>query len=321
MSTHGNHGEKKDRVSSAATNDGASARKSRSQGSSLWLLFPGGLLMALVIGLPLLLAIYLSLTDLDQYSLRTWLEAPFIGLGNFVEAVTETPLLRSVWISISFAVIVTVVTLPIGVAAALVANNAMRGRGIIRSVFLIPYVLPGFVTATVWRILLQPSGAVNTALGLVGINGGYWLTGGRTYWTLVLVTIWAYWPFIYLLALSGLQSIEPQLHEAAALDGASWWQKLRYIVFPHLKQPVALAFIVALLHHLNQFTLPYVLFGSPAPDPVAVLPLLTYSTSFTSFRFGLGSAMAIVSLILISIPLFVYLRALKLDDAKGSASR
>lgn len=282
----------------------------------LWLLLPGGILMLVIIGIPVIVAVYISLTDLDQYTLRSWFQAPFVGVANFVEAVTDTPLLRSIWISVSSSVIIALATLPLGVGAALAVHNAMRGRTIIRSLFLLPYVLPAFVTATVWRTLLQPGGAVNNGLGMFGIDGGYWLNGERTYWTMIAVTIWASWPFIYLLALAGLQSIEREVHEAAALDGATWWQKLRSIVLPQLKGPLALALIVAILHHLNQFTVPYVLFGSPAPNPVNVLPMLTYSTSFESFRFGLGSAMAIFSLALIAIPLFVYLRAVRLDDAK-----
>src|SRR5687767_203164 len=80
----------------------------------LWLLIPGGTLMTLVIGIPLLLAFYISLIDLDQYTLRRWLEAPFIGLDNFTEAF-ESGLLNSVWISVSFSVIATVATVPLGV--------------------------------------------------------------------------------------------------------------------------------------------------------------------------------------------------------------
>ena len=100
-------------------------------------------------------------------------------------------------------------------------------------------------------------------------------------------------------------------------DGALWWNKLRYVVFPYLKGPLALAFLIGMLHHINNFTLPFVLFGVPAPADVEVLPILTYVTSFQSFRFGLSAAMAFISLVLIAIPLFIYLRAVKLDDAES----
>jgi multiple sugar transport system permease protein len=278
----------------------------------LWLLAPGGLLMTLIIVLPLLLAIYLSLIDLDQYTLRRWLEAPFIGLDNFVEAF-QSGLLHSIWISVSFAVLATIATVPIGIAAALVTQNAYRGRGVVRAIFLIPYVLPSFVVATVWRTMLQPDGIVNTLLLKIGIHGGLWLSGPTSYWTLILVEIWAAWPFIYLMALAGLQSVEYEVHEASAVDGATWWPKLTHVILPYLRGPVLLACLLATLNHINNFTLPFVLFGAPAPDNVNVMPMLVYVTSFQSLRFGLSAAMAIVSLLLIAIPLYAYLRAVRLD--------
>jgi multiple sugar transport system permease protein len=263
----------------------------------LWMLAPGGLLMTVVILIPLMIGVYISLIDLDQYTLRHWISAPFVGLQNYVEAVSETGLLGSIWISVSFAVLATLVTVPIGVAAAVVTQNAYRGRAVVRAVFLIPYVLPSFVVASVWRTMLQLDGIVNVMLGKVGIQPALWLSGPLSFWTLVL----------------GLQAIEGEVHEASALDGASWWKKLRYVIFPYLKGPVALAFLLATLNHINNFTLPFVLFGAPAPADVNVLPMAVYVASFQSFRFGLSAAMAVVSLILIMIPLLIYLRAVRLD--------
>jgi len=293
----------------------ASPRRRRGvtqQQRPLWLLTPGGVLMVLVVLIPLALAIYLSLLDLDQYTLRRWIEAPFIGLGNYAESL-DSGLLNSIWISVSFAVLSTAVTVPIGVAAALVTQNRYRGRSLVRAAFLIPYVLPSFVVASVWRTMLQPDGVVNAWLAKVGIDGGLWLSGPSSYWTLVLVEIWAAWPFIYLMALAGLQSVDHEVHEASAVDGATWWPKLRRVVLPYLRGPVLLACLLATLNHINNFTLPFVLFGAPAPDDVNVMPMLVYVTSFQGLRFGLSAAMAVVSLIIILIPLFVYLRAVRLD--------
>jgi multiple sugar transport system permease protein len=278
----------------------------------LWLLAPGGILMTLIIVVPLLLAVYLSLIDLDQYTLRRWLDAPFIGLDNFVEAF-RSGLLHSIGISVSFAVLATIATVPIGIAAALVTQNRYRGRAVIRAIFLIPYVLPSFVVASVWRTMLQPDGIVNALLLKAGVHGGLWLSGPRSYWTLILVEIWAAWPFIYLMALAGLQSVDGEVHEASAVDGAEWWPKLTRVILPYLRGPVLLACLLATLNHINNFTLPYVLFGAPAPDNVNVMPMLVYVTSFQGLRFGLSAAMAIVSLLLIAIPLYAYLRAVRLD--------
>ncbi|MBL7259609.1 sugar ABC transporter permease [Actinoplanes sp. LDG1-01] len=278
----------------------------------LWLLTPGGALMTVVIVLPLILALWISMIDLDQYTLRRWVEAPFIGLDNYVESFSSG-LLNSIWISVSFAVISTIATVPIGIAAALVTQNKYRGRGLVRAVFLIPYVLPSFVVASVWRTMLQPDGIVNAWLAKVGIDGGLWLSGPTSYWTLILVEIWAAWPFIYLMSLAALQSVDHEVHEASAVDGAPWWPKLRRVILPYLRGPVLLACLLATLNHINNFTLPFVLFGAPAPEDVNVMPMIVYVTSFQSLRFGLSAAMAVLSLVLIAIPLFIYLRAVRLD--------
>lgn len=283
------------------------------RGRPLWMLAPGGVLMVLVIVIPVLLALYISLVDLDQYTLRQWVSAPFIGLKNYAEAASTSPMFHAVGVSVSYALIVAVITLPVGVAAALAAQNSFRGRAVVRSIFLIPYVLPAFVVGTVWRTMLQPSGVVNNLLDVVGIDGGLWLNGPQSYWALIAVQAWSSWPFFYLLVLSGLQSVDNEVHEAAAIDGAGWWTKLRYVIFPYLRGPVALALIISFLHNINSFTLPFVLFGVPAPHDVEVLPVLTYIASFQSFRFGLSAAMAVFSLVLIAIPLAIYLRAVKLD--------
>jgi multiple sugar transport system permease protein len=286
----------------------------------LWLLIPGGLLMTLIILIPLALAVYISLTDLDQYTLRRWLEAPFIGLQNYVEAF-QSGLGHSIWLSVSFAVISTIVTIPLGVAAAVVTQNPYRGRGVVRAVFLIPYVLPSFVVAEVWRTMLQPDGIVNAVLHKVGVSPALWLSGPRSYWTLILVEIWAAWPFIYLMALAALQGVDLEVQEAAAVDGATWWPKLLHVILPYLRGPVLLAALLATLNHINNFTLPFVLFGIPMPNNVNVLPALVYVTSFQGLRFGLSAAMAIVSLLLIAIPLYVYLRAVRLDVGEEGGRR
>jgi multiple sugar transport system permease protein len=277
------------------------------------MLAPSGVLTVVVILVPLVVALYISLLDLDQYSFREWLHAPFTGLGNYVEAVRGSDLVHSIGISVGYATVVSVATLPVGVAAALATQNRFPGRALVRSVFLIPYVLPAFVLGVVWRIVLQPTGVANTMLAHLGVHPGLWLNGPRSFWALVVVQAWASWPLIYLLTLAGLQSVDSTVHEAAALDGAGWWAKLRYVVFPYLGGPVSLGLIISFLHSVNNFTLPFVLFGVPSPHDVEVLPVLTYVESFQNFRFGLSAAMAVLSLVLIAVPLAAYLRVVRLD--------
>nr|BFE61343.1 sugar ABC transporter permease [Dactylosporangium thailandense] len=275
----------------------------------LWMLAPGGVLMVVVILVPLAVALLVSTLDLNQYTLRQWTDAPNIWLDNYREAWSETALPHAIWVTVGYAVIVTVAAVPLGLAAALATQQRFPGRALVRSAFLIPYVLPAFVVGTVWRTILQPNGPAGNLLGADYL----WLNGPRSYWALVLVQIWTSWPLLYLLALSGLQGIPDDVHEAAALDGAGYRAKLTRIVLPQLRGVLGLGMVIEFLHTLNSFTLPYVLFGVPAPHDVEVLPVLTYVESFQNFKFGLSAAMAVLSLVLVAIPLSVYLRAVRLN--------
>lgn len=274
---------------------------------------PGGLAILFVIVIPFLLAIWISLIELDQFTLRDFLGAPFVALDNFAEALRTAGLLNSLRVSVLFALLTTAIAAPIGILAALTVQDEFRGRGLLRSLYLLPYVLPNFVVAVLWKYLLQSDGPMNTVLGVVGVDGGRWFIGDRAFWTLLLVGVWAAWSFIYLLTLSGLQTVDTELYDAVAVDGANWHQKLRHIVLPGIRGPLALALLLSVIHQFNNFTLPYVLFGSPAPEAVNVITLNIFETSFQVFRFGLGAAMAVVSLIIVLIPAFAYLRATKLE--------
>ncbi|MEV6930565.1 sugar ABC transporter permease [Dactylosporangium sp. NPDC051485] len=275
----------------------------------LWMLAPGGVLLLVVIVLPLAVAVLVSTLDLNQYTLRQWTDAPGVGLDNYVKAWQETALPHAIRVTVGYSVIVTVAAVPLGLLAALATQQRFAGRGLVRSAFLVPYVLPAFVVGTVWRTILLPSGPANALLG----EQYLWLNGPRAYWVLVLAQLWTSWPLLYLLALSGLQGIHDDVHEAAALDGAEWWAKLRYVILPHLRGVLGLGMVIEFLHVLNSFTLPYVLFGVPAPHDVEVLPVLTYVESFQNFKFGLSAAMAVLSLVLVAVPLSVYLRAVRLN--------
>lgn len=293
------------------------AGRPASGGRPLWLMWPNLLLLAVVIGIPFVIALYISFIDLDQYSLRRFFSAPFVALDNYVEAFGAANLLHSVWVSVAMAALTTAVAAPVGILAAMALNTRFRGRALVRSAFLIPYVLPAFVAATLWRFILQPSGAANQILGWLGLEPTQWLIGGAAFWSLVVVNVWTSWPFIYMMTMAGLQNIPSELYEAADIDGASWVQKIRNVVLPQIRGQLLLGLLLSTLAHINGFTLPFVLLGTPAPEPALTLPVNVFQTSFQVFRFGLGGAMAVISLALMLIPAIFYLRAARLTANVG----
>jgi multiple sugar transport system permease protein len=306
--------------SAAAPGRGGNAPRGRNRtvgGRPLWLMAPTLILLLLVIVVPFLLAVYIGFLDLDQYTLRNWVSAPFIGFDNYIEAFNTAQLLYSIWVSLAFSLLVTLFIAPIGVFAALAVNTRFRSRGLVRSLFLIPYVLPSFVAATVWRFILRPDGVFNELLAKIGIDGGQWLIGDKAFWALVMVDVWASWPFVYMMCIAGLQAIPTELYEAADVDGVTWGKKIRFVVLPQIRNQLLLGLLLSTLAHFNNFTLPFVLLGTPAPDSALTLPVNIYQTSFQSFRFGLGSAMSVISLILMIVPAVFYLRATRLTAAPG----
>lgn len=292
----------------------------------LWLMWPGIVLLTVIIGLPFLIAVYISFLNLDQYTLRSWIHAPWAGFSNYLEALTAGNVLggsalASLGVSVAFALMTTLLVMPIGILGALTVNTRFRGRTIVRALYLLPYVMPGFVTALVWRMMfLSRTGLIDRFLAAIHVAdiNTYWLLGPNSFWAMVIADVWASWAFIYIMVLAGLQSIPHEVYEAADVDGASSWQKLTRIVLPQLRPLLGLALLLSTLNHFNNFTLPFVLFGTPPPTQADVLPLNIYISSFQSFDFGIGGATSVITLVLMLIPGILYIRALRLGEETAS---
>src|SRR2546425_2036203 len=136
-------------------------------GRPMWLVWPSIVLLVVIIGIPLLIAIYISFLSLDQYTLRSWIHAPWVGLSNYVTALTAgnvigASALVSLGVSLAFSLLTTLIITPIGILAALTVNTTYRGRTVVRTLYLVPYVIPTFVTALVWRqMFLNGTGLVD----------------------------------------------------------------------------------------------------------------------------------------------------------------
>lgn len=286
----------------------------------IWLVVPAGVLLAVVVGIPVLLNVYLSFLNINISNLAHWFSAPFNGIQNYVTAITTSTTgslsaVGSLGVSLSFSVLTTVVAAPIGFMVALALNHGPRGRGVLRSIFLVPYIIPTFVTAIVARMMFQNgTGLVDRALGALHLasSGTYWLLGPNTFWAMVATDVWASWPFIYIMVLAGLTSVPVELYEAAEIDGAGNWGKVRWVVLPRLKSLLLLGLLLSTIYHFGNFTLPYIMFGSPPPSPVDVLPVNIYYQAFTSFQYAVAAATALLTLAVLVIPGYIYLRMSRL---------
>lgn len=289
-----------------------------------WLMAPALALLALIVFIPMLFAFWISLTGLNQYTIGDWLHAPFVGLRQYVQTLSPSgvffsSLVESVKASVLFAVITTAIITPIGMGAALVYNEKFGGRAVFRAVALLPYTIPTFVNAIVWRMVFTaytgPADVILSKLHLASV-GMFWLIGPNSFWAMVIADAWAAWPFIYLLTLAALQSIPSDLYDAATIDGAAVWSRFRHVTLPGIRGTLGLALVLSTINHFNNFTLPFVMFGESPPAQVNVLPLNIYVSSFITFNFGLGAAMSVVALVIMLIPAVVYLRAARVGEVQ-----
>ena len=297
-----------------------------SRGSPLrppfWMMSPSLALLALVVFLPIVIAFYLSFTGLNQYSIADWVHAPFVGLRHYLDTLAPrgpfaSSLLNSVKASLAFSLLTTVLITPIGLGAALLFNQSIRGRAFFRAVMLLPYIIPTFVNAILWRLVfMNGTGVADQLLAALhlGSRETFWLIGPNSLWAMVAADVWASWPFVYVMSLAALQTIPAELYDAATIDGASRVRAFRHVTLPLIRSTLGLALVLSTINHFNNFTLPYVMFGISPPEQVNVLPLNIYVHSFITFNFGLGAAMSVVALVIMLVPAGIYLRAARVGD-------
>jgi multiple sugar transport system permease protein len=194
--------------------------------------------------------------------------------------------------------------------AALLLNEKFPGRGLFRTLFIIPFALPAYIEVITWNFMLQKNnGAINALLGALHVaNPPFWLVGGNAFWSMVMTAIWRSWPLAFLFLLAGLQTIPGDMYEAASLDGASKWRQFRTITLPMLKPVNVVLLLVMFLWTFNDFNTPFVLFGAAPPPAADLLSLHIYVNSFINWNFGLGSAMSVLLLIFLFIVAVIYLR-------------
>jgi multiple sugar transport system permease protein len=280
------------------------------------LLLPAVVFELLVHVVPMLVGIFMSFKQLTQFYIRNWSAAPFSGLGNYrfaldFDGVVGQNLLNSFWITCGFTVLTVGLSWMIGSGAALLMQDPFRGRGLLRTYFLVPYALPAYTAAITWEFMFQRDhGLINRFLVddlHLFKDPPFWLLGPNSFWALVTTAVWRTWPFAFLVVTAGLQNIPGDLYEAAALDGAGVWRRIRSVTLPQLRPVNQVLILVLFLWNFNDFNTPYVLFGNVPPSQANLISLQIYDTSFHSWNFGSGSAMSVLLLLFLLLVTAVYL--------------
>jgi len=258
------------------------------------LLAPSLLLLGGLVAYPILYNFWLSL-----FAKHAFLPAQtFVGLGNYRYFATDEEFWRSVRYGTIYAGSTIVFQLGLGVAAALLLNETFRGRGLLRGVVLFPYTIPTIVAVILWKWLLNDSyGLVDYVLVATGATRipPAWLGKDYIMWSLIVTSVWQFFPFVVVTYLARLQTIPPELYEAATVDGAGAWRRFLHVTLP---QTGAVLFVIVLLRGIWMFTkfdTVWLMAGEGGVSQyVRTLPVYAYERTFTYLQAGMGAALAVL---------------------------
>lgn len=242
--------------------------------------------------------------SLHRHDLRMpWLGRPFVGLANYGEVLADGRFWQALGHTFLFTAATVSLELLLGLALALAMNRAFRGRGLVRAAVLVPWALPTVVAGLLWRFLFDSQAGIAGEIS--------WFTRASTAWVpVILADVWKTAPFVALLLLAGLQGIDPAVYEAAAVDGAGPWRRLRNVTLPLLKPAILVALIFRTLDAFRVFDLIYVLTGGGPGTSTEPIALYTFNTFFSNLRFGYGAALSVIVFLVTFLLAMLYVRGL-----------
>lgn len=243
-----------------------------------------------------------------------WLGRPFIGVANFVEAAQDPRFGAALVHTVAFAVVSVPLELTLGLALALIMHATVRGRALVRVVALLPWAIPTVVAALIWRFMFEAqTGIVTESLRGFGLVAGTfdWFVDPLAAWVpIIAADVWKTTPFVAILLLAGLQTIDPTLEEAARIDGAGPVRRFLTITLPLLIPALVVAAAFRMLDALRLFDLVYVMTGGGPGTATEPLSLYAFIALMQRLRFGYGSALSVTVFLLTFAVALIWVRAL-----------
>lgn len=269
-------------------------------------LLPSAIPLALFVLGPMVAAAWISL---QKWNLLAPMQ--FIGLDNYLKLLsdphTADVFLHTVYYIVGYLPLVYVG----GLALALALNTALKGRSFLRGVYFLPVVTSWIVVALVWRWLLNPSnGVVNTVLGFFGIEGpGWWSDPAWAMPSIIIASAWKDLGFVMVILLAGLQAINPDMYDAAKVDGAGWWRRLFSVTLPLLSPSTFFVLVISLVNGFQVFDQVYAMTGGGPNGASEVVVQRIYDLTF---RYGAAGEASALSWIL-----FIVILAITLIQVRG----
>jgi multiple sugar transport system permease protein len=269
----------------------------------------------LVFALPALIVLFMLIAYPVTYT--GWLsvtndQGQFTGTQNFADVLRPRVTTQALWNTLWWVSGSIVFQVILGVAAAILLNQNFRGRALVRSITLVPWLIPGIVAATTWAWMFHTEfGIINymlTSTGVLDESVG-WLTRGNTVMpAMIAINVWKLFPFVAIMVLAGLQSIPQELYEAARMDGANYWHEVRHVMLPQIRSVIAAVTLLLVIWALNSITIIYAITKGGPANRTLITPIQIFRLAFENVQFNQAAALSVMFFGVVMLIVLAYIR-------------
>ncbi|WP_245840598.1 carbohydrate ABC transporter permease [Propionicimonas paludicola] len=280
---------------------------------------PAILMFLAFVILPVFMAAYYGFFKWKGFGVPT----NFVGFQNYITIFTDQNFLDALTHNGMIVVMSLIMQGPAAIAFALLLNQNIKGRSLIRVLIFVPYVISEVIVGTGWSLMLQYQGALNDLLTNLGMGWATadWIANPNTaIWTLMVIISWKYLGFAVILMLAGMQGIPDELYEAAAIDGASYWRIQRWITLPLLGPTVRVWAFLSIIGSLQLFDLVYIIWGQYVSSTAGTSTMATYMVreGRLAGNYGYGNAVAVAIFVISLVIALTYQRFVLRRDTEGA---
>jgi multiple sugar transport system permease protein len=270
----------------------------------------------LVFALPALIVLFMLVAYPVAYT--GWLsvttdQGQFAGLQNFAAVLRPRVTTQALWNTLWWVLGSIVFQVVLGVAAAILLNQNFKGRAIVRSITLIPWLIPGIVAATTWAWMFHTEfGIINYMLTSAHVldEPVGWLTRGNTVMpAMIAINVWKLFPFVAIMVLAGLQSIPQELYEAARMDGARYWDEVRHVMLPQIRPVIVAVTLLLVIWALNAITIIYAITKGGPANRTLITPIQIFRLAFENVEFNQAAALSVMFFGVVMMIVLAYIRA------------
>ena len=268
---------------------------------------PAMLVLTVLSIFPLLFIIWYSMTNYEfLYPQKT----KFIGLDNYVKLFSDPYFRQALANTLKFTALAVFFEVLLGLMVSVLVKSVKRGQKLMRTLTLLPTLLPPVTVALVWQIMLSNNkGLINNLLGVFGISPVNWLMNVNTaFYAILVIDIWQYTPFAFLLLYAAMQGIPQGQYEAAGMDGASRWDQFRYITVPNISRNIVMVMLLRVIDTFRLFDKVNILTKGGPANTTATITQYIFHNGVNMLKVGYGSAASVVMTLIILMLAYAYIR-------------